>query len=68
MKTLLVTQIRNSLYVHDAPADEIGPWTDKNVYKVEKLTNAVEPEIFTEITKAELLVFCDDPDWNVTIK
>ncbi len=64
MKTLQATQvIDGSIY---------DPKTQKHTpiykYEVDKLTNAVHPACHTQLSADEMAAYCDDDDWNVTIK
>ena len=64
MKTLQVTQIIDG--------SRYDPKTEKHepihVYEVDKVTNAVFPAVHARLSRDEIAGYCDDGDWNVTIK
>lgn len=65
MKTLLVDQILDSWTPPTQPGQSGIPI---HKYMVMKVTNSITPAISTYLTEAELVVYCDDEAWQVTIK
>jgi hypothetical protein len=65
MKTLLVTQVFNSNF---QPGTDHPDSKDRYVYEVVKVTNSTTPKIGARLTVDELHGYCENADWNVTIK
>lgn len=40
----------------------------KTHYIVWRVTNSVDPEIGKGLTKDQVKLYCDDPDWKVVIR
>ena len=64
MKTLQVTQVIDGS-VYDRDTEKHNP---VYVYEVDKVTNSVIPAIRTRLTRDEMVDYCCDEEWNVTIK
>jgi hypothetical protein len=62
MKTLLVEQVSQGLDTTVVPA--VQKW----MYKVTKVTNSIAPAIHDMMSAAEVDVYCEAEEWEVTIK
>ncbi len=62
MKTLKVDQISKGIDTTFVPARQI--W----MYKVTQVTNSIEPNVMDHLSAAELDPYCQDEEWEVTIK
>ncbi len=64
MMTMQVTQVTDG--------SSYDPQTEKHTpvykYEVDKLTNAVYPPIHSRLSADDMAAYCDNDDWNVTIK
>lgn len=64
MKTLNVEQVYDPDWPLD-PANQNDP--ARYNYSVVKVTNSTTPQLHRELSAAELDVYCESDDWEVTI-
>jgi hypothetical protein len=62
MKTLKVDQVAHGLDTTVVPATQVF------MYRVTQVTNSIQPHVLDHLTPEELDPYCQDEEWEVTIR